>query len=408
MNANNGNVAMASAVSAVNGDPAVRREQAFAPQVILNDCTLREGEQASEVNFTLEARLRIAEALYEAGIAQVQAGYPGRSDTDFRTIIELRKRFPSWTIEAVTQVFQKDWREQLDRAVDSGADWIDLIYPVSDLRLAIVQKVSREQMLDRAVEAVAYACARAPRVRFAPTDTGRADLGFLETVYKAVVAAGAKRVTVADTVGALHPRATAFLVRRAIAVAGVPVQVHFHDDFGLALANTLAAAEAGASILDGTVIGVGERAGNAAIEELAASLAVLYGISTGAKLERMTGLAALVASVSRVAIPPHKAIVGSHAFAHKLDAHVMGVALGPAAYESVPPEAFGNRRHIGLGRLSGRNGVRARLGQMGLSIDDDALVDALVAEVRTTAEGQSEPVGDEQLLAMLERLRSAA
>jgi 2-isopropylmalate synthase len=122
----------------------------------------------------------------------------------------------------------------------------------------------------------------------------------------------------------------------------------------------------------------------------------------------MTGLAALVASVSRVAIPPHKAIVGSHAFAHKLDAHVMGVALGPAAYESVPPEAFGNRRHIGLGRLSGRNGVRARLGQMGLSIDDDALVDALVAEVRTTAEGQSEPVGDEQLLAMLERLRSAA
>ncbi len=399
---------MRPAVSAFNADPGVRGEQAFAPRVILNDCTLREGEQASEVNFTLDARLRIAEALYEAGIAQVQAGYPGRSATDFRTIVELRKRFPSWTVEAVTQVFQKDWREQIDRAVDSGADWIDLIYPASDLRLSIVQKVTRSEMIVRAVEAVAYACSRAPNVRFAPTDTGRADLGFLESVYKAVVAAGAKRVTVADTVGALHPRATAFLVRRAVAVAGVPVQVHFHDDFGLALANTIAAAEAGATILDGTVLGAGERAGNAPLEELAAALEVLYGVPTGAKLERMRALASLVASVSQVAIPPHKAIVGSHAFAHKLDAHVMGVALGPSAYESVPPETFGNSRHVGLGRLSGRNAVSARLRQLGLNVDDDALVEALAAEVRATAEGQSAPIGDEQLLAMLEKLKSAA
>ena len=398
---------MKSAGSAINADPAVRGGQSFAPRVVLNDCTLREGEQASEVNFDLDARLRIAEALHEAGIAQVQAGYPGRSETDFRTIVEIRKRFPSWTVEAVTQVFQKDWREQIDRAVDSGADWIDLIYPVSDLRLSIVQKVTRSQMLVRAVEAVDYACARAPNVRFAPTDTGRADLGFLDSVYKAVVAAGAKRVTVADTVGALHPAATAFLVRRAVAVAGVPVQVHFHDDFGLALANTVAAAEAGATILDGTVLGVGERAGNAPIEELAASLELLYGVPTGAKLERMSALAALVASVSRIEVPPHKAIVGSHAFAHKLDAHVMGVALGPAAYESVPPETFGNSRHIGLGRLSGRNAVSARLRQLGLTVADDAIVDLLAAEVRATAEGQSAPIGDAQLLAMLERLKSA-
>ena len=399
---------MQAAVSSINAEPAVRSGQSFAPQVVLNDCTLREGEQASEVNFGLEARLKIAEALHDAGISQVQAGYPGRSETDFKTIVELRRRFPSWTVEAVTQVFQKDWREQIDRAVDSGADWIDLIYPVSDVRLSVVQKVTRSQMLVRAVEAVSYACGRAPNVRFAPTDTGRADLGFLDSVYRSVVAAGAKRVTVADTVGALHPRATAFLVRRAVEVAGVPVQVHFHDDFGLALANTIAAAEAGATILDGTVLGVGERAGNAPLEELAASLEILYGVSTGAKLERMSALASLVASVSRVAIPPHKAIVGSHAFAHKLDAHVMGVSMGASAYESVAPETFGNRRHIGLGRLSGGSAVRARLRQLGVNVEDDALIDALAADVRSTAEGQSEPIGDEQLLAMLERLTSAA
>ena len=118
--------------------------------------------------------------------------------------------------------------------------------------------------------------------------------------------------------------------------------------------------------------------------------------------------ASLVASVSRIDVPPHKAIVGSHAFAHKLDAHVMGVSLGPSAYESVPPETFGNSRHIGLGRLSGHSAVGARLRQLGLNVDDDALVDALAAEVRATAERQSAPIGDDQLLAMLERLKSAA
>jgi 2-isopropylmalate synthase len=399
---------MTATVSGFNGDPAVRAGQSFVPEVVLNDCTLREGEQASEVNFGLDERLKIAEALYLAGVRQVQAGYPGRSAIDFKTIGEIKRRFNDWTVEAVAQVFQKDWREQIDKAVESGADWIDLIYPVSDLRLSIVQKVSREEMLERAVEAVAYASARARRVRFAPTDTGRTDIEFLERVYKAVVAAGAKRVTVADTVGTLHPRAVEFLVRRAVAAAGVPVQVHFHDDFGLALANTLAAAEAGATILDSTVIGIGERAGNTPLEELAAALGTLYGVETGVRVERLTELARLVASMSNIAIPEHKAIVGSHAYAHKLDAHVMGVALNPVVYETAAPETFGNRRHIELGRYSGPHGVRARLVQIGVSVADDAVIDALVLEVRKAAEEQRNSVTDRQLLEMLDRLRPVA
>ena len=396
------------AIGSLDADPEVVLGLALAPRIVLNDCTLREGEQASEVNFSLDARLAIAEALHDAGVPQVQAGYPGRSSIDFDTVVAIKRRFPDWTVEAVTQVFQKDWREQIDRAVDSGADWIDLIYPVSDLRLSIVQKATRAQMLDRAVEATAYAASRAPRIRFAPTDTGRADIGFLESVYRGVVAAGASRVTVADTVGALHPRAAAFLVRRAVAVAGVPVQVHFHDDFGLAVANTIAAAEAGASIVDGTILGAGERAGNAPLEELAAALSILYGVDTGLRLDRLTSVARLVASLSKTTIPPHKAIVGARAFAHKLDAHVMGVTMGPAAYESVPPETFGNDRHIGLGRLSGAAGVRGRLAQLGITVDDAAVVDALVAEVRALAAEQGAAIDDAQLVAMLDRLRNAA
>ena len=304
-------------------------------------------------------------------------------------------------------MFQKDWREQIDRAVDSGADWIDLIYPVSDLRLSIVQKVTRSQMLVRAVEAVDYACARAPNVRFAPTDTGRADLGFLDSVYKAVVAAGAKRVTVADTVGALHPAATAFLVRRAVAVAGVPVQVHFHDDFGLALANTVAAAEAGATILDGTVLGVGERAGNAPIEELAASLEALYGVPTGAKLERMSALAGArrlgVADRGpaaqgdrrqpRVRAQARRARDGRRARAGRLRVGAARDVRQQPAHRARPPERPQRRERasspVGPDRRRRRGGRRAR------------------RQVRTTAEGQSAPIGDAQLLAMLERVKSA-
>jgi len=390
-----------------NSDPQVRSEQVFAPNLILNDCTLREGEQASEVNLSFDDRLRIAEALYTAGIPQIQAGYPGRSAIDFKTIGEIKRRFPLCIVEAVAQAFQKDWKEQIDIAIDSGADWVDLMYPISDARLKLVQRVTREQMLERSVEAVSYACRRMGNVRFAPTDTGRTDLDFLDTVYREVVRAGAKRVTVADTVGGLHPRAVALIVRRAVAAGGVPVQAHFHDDFGLALANSLAAAEAGATILDGTVTGIGERAGNTPIEELASALTLLYGIETGVRLDALAGVAKLVGELSNVAIPEHKAIVGSHAFSHKLEAHIMGVEINPSVYEPVPPETFGNSRHIELGRSSGPHGVRGRLRQVGITIEDAQVIDALVAEVRRTAENQRHSVTDRQLIDLLERTQSA-
>lgn len=135
---------------------------------------------------------------------------------------------------------------------------------------------------------------------------------------------------------------------------------------------------------------------------------MLHGVDTGVRLDRLCALAGLVASVARFPIPPHKAVVGTRAFAHKLDAHVLGVTMGPAAYEAVPPETFGNDRHIGLGRLTGAAGVRARLAQLGLAVDDAAIVDALVGEVRALAAEQGAPIGDAQLVAMLERLRSAA
>lgn len=391
---------------AVNNDASLKASQTFARGIVINDCTLREGEQASEVNLTLDDRLRIADALVEAGVSQIQAGYPGRSEIDFKTISEIKRRHPQCVVEAVAQAFQKDWKEQIDRACACGADWVDLMYPISDERLKYVQKVSREEMLERSAEAVAYGCKRMGNIRFAPTDTGRTDVDFLDRVYRAVIGAGAKRITVADTVGGLGPAAVSLIVKRAVA-AGVPVQAHFHDDFGLALANSLAAAEAGATILDGTVIGIGERSGNTPLEELAAALKLLYGIDTGVRLEKLTGLAKLVAELSNVAIPEHKAIVGSHAFSHKLEAHVMGVEMNPTVYEAVPPQTFGNVRHIDLGRYSGPHGVKGRLKQIGINIDNVALIDALVGEVRRAAESQRESITDRQVLDMLERVRAA-
>lgn len=335
--------------------------------VVINDCTLREGEQAAGVDLSLEAKLRVARLLAEAGVRQFEVGYPGRSRIDYDFARAVRAEGLGMTTEALVQIFFDDWREQIERALEVGVDWIVLMHPASDLRLRHVHRVSREDVLARAVEAVRFArAAGKARVRFSPTDTTRADLGFLRDLYRAAVEAGAERVTVADTAGASTPEAFAALVAYAREWSGVPVHVHAHNDFGLALANTLAGIAAGAASADATLGGLGERTGNCALEQLAAALELLYGVPTGIRLERLTDLVRAVFEESGARLPASAPLVGRDAFAHKLDAHVLGVAANPAVYESVPAEAVGNARRVPLGKYAGRAAIAYRLARLGL------------------------------------------
>jgi 2-isopropylmalate synthase len=384
--------------SPYNFADAVRQAMRLPSRLTICDCTLREGEQAADVSLGLEDKLRIARRLADIGIHQLQAGYPGRSDVDKKTIRAIKDEKIPIAVEGVVQVFQDDWREQIDRGLESGVDVLGMIYPSSGLRLQHVQRVTPEQMLDRSVEAVEYAAsqARGAVIKFAPTDTLRADFELLRRLYPAVEKAGAGRVSVADTVGGAHPQAVRHLVAEVTGMVSVPVQIHCHDDFGLATACALAGVEGGASIVDATVNGLGERAGNASLEEVVSALTILYGYDLGVALEELRPLALEVAELTGVPIPPYKSLVGEQAFAHKLDAHVVGVLIHPFVYEAIRPERVGNSRRLPLGKHSGPAAIRAWLRAKGIEADDGQ-VGQLVERVEALAVEQKKALSEGQL-----------
>jgi 2-isopropylmalate synthase len=351
----------------------VRQSMKLPAKVLINDVTLREGEQAADVDFSMENKIEIVKKLAELGVQQVQCGYPGRSKIDWETIKTIKAEKIPIQIEAIAQVFQKDWKEQIDICISCQPDSLDLMYPSSPLRLKYVQKASEEEMLKISVEAVKYAVNRGVLIRFAPTDSARTRLPFLLEVYERVIEAGAERITLTDTVGNLTPTSTRYLVGEITKRFSVPLQIHCHNDYGLAMANTLAAFEAGASILDASINGYGERAGNTALDELVVALRVFYGIDLGIRLNLLTSLSQYLENLSGVPLPPMKPIVGKYAFAHKLDAHVMGVLQNPAVYETMAPETVGNVRKIPLGKYSGSFAIRKNAERLGVSLPDDKL-----------------------------------
>ncbi|OGB92586.1 MAG: hypothetical protein A3G35_19350 [candidate division NC10 bacterium RIFCSPLOWO2_12_FULL_66_18] len=387
-------------MSPYNRVPEVREACVPRSNVTVCDTTMREGEQAADVNLRLETRLEMARRLSDLGICQIQVGYPGRSLLDGETICRIKAAKLPVLVEALAQVFQADWKHQIDAAIESGADSIDLLYPSSDLRLKWVQKVTREEMLARSVEAIRYAAGRGPIVRFAPVDTTRTDLEFLRTVYTAALEAGAERLSVADTAGGTLPGAMRYLVSEVRKLTDVPIHVHCHDDFGLALANTLAAFEAGADILDATINGLGERAGNASLDELVVALQVLYEVPLGVKTERLAELSRWMAEVTGVPVPASKPLVGRLAFSHKLDAHVWGALEHPPVYETIPPELVGNRQYIPIGKYSGPVALKAKLEQLGILLpadreQRDRILTRIAGEVERVAVASRLAVSDE-------------
>lgn len=385
-------------LSGFNQDPAVLAGLRLRPDLIINDCTLREGEQASEVNFGTDGKVELARRLASAGIRLIQGGYPGRSELDMEAIRRIKSEGLPLMVEAIAQAFTPDWKAQVDACIASGADVVDLMYPSSDVRLKYVQKVTRAEMLERVREAVRYARGRGALVRFTPTDSTRTELGFLKEAYGAALEAGADRISIADTAGAVSPAGLRYLVSKIVDFVGphVLVQVHTHNDAGQGLANALAAVEAGAAIVDGCLYGLGERAGNTATEELAATLTFFYGLDLGIDLAKLAEAARYVESLSGVAIHPAKPILGRDAFAHKLEAHVMGVMANPVVYEPFPPEAVGNQRHFPLGKYAGPQALKARLAQLGLSVGEEKL-EALRARVEALAVARKRQVTDAEL-----------
>lgn len=383
-------------VSPLNALPEVRRGATFPPSVTLHDVTLREGEQASAVSFGVEDKVAIARLLDEAGIPQIEIGYGAK---DRAAIAAMKSAGVRAKLSVLIVGFRDDWQQSIDTALDAGADIVLVLFRASDRQLAMLG-IDRRRALRELARAVEYAARRgAGQVGFNTSFTTMADPAFLAEMYRAAGEAGAQRFGIADSTGAASPETVAFLVQLVRSVATGPVSVHMHNDFGLAVANSLAGIRHGASIADTTVLGLGERAGNAPTEELAVALEGLYGVETGIRLDRLKALAELVSRTAGVAIPLSKPVVGEDVFAQKLEIHVEVTARDPTLHEPFAPELVGHRRVLKLGSGSGPVAIRTKLSELGMAVPD-SIVSELVAWVNHQALATKRAVRDEELLEM--------
>jgi isopropylmalate/homocitrate/citramalate synthase len=354
--------------------------KALEPQprvtVGLYDTTLRDGEQTVGVVLDPEQKLQIASALSAAGIDRIEAGFPRVSEDDSRAIALILEA----ELEAEIWGFSRAVQADVEALVELGLTASVIESPISDGKLAALG-VSREKMLDRIRTAVAFATEHGIRVAFFGVDSTRAELEFVRRAYEAAVEAGAQEVVVVDTLGIATPEAAAFLVNDVVERLDyeVPVHWHGHDDFGLATAAAVAAVQAGATWVQGTVNGMGERAGNADLVEVALALEALYGIPTRLRLEQVRELSRLVQELAGTPLQPWKAITGDNLFTRESGA-VAAQFHDPPAIEPYASDLVGAERGIVLGKKSGIDSIRIKVGELGLELPEDrypALLEAV-------------------------------
>jgi isopropylmalate/homocitrate/citramalate synthase len=341
----------------------------------LYDTTLRDGEQTVGVVLSPADKLEIARALDAAGVDRIEAGFPRVSEDDaeaIRLIADAGLRAEVWG-------FSRAVPADVEALVELGVRAAVIESPISDLKLEALG-VPREQMLERIAKAVSFAAEHGITVAFFGVDSTRADLDFYRRAYSTAVEAGASEVVAVDTIGVATPEAAAFLVGQTVEWLDVPVHWHGHNDFGLATAAAVAAVQAGATWIHGTVNGMGERAGNANLLEVALALEALYGMSTRLDLTQARALATLVQERSGYALEPWKPLTGENLFTRESGA-VASQFHDPPAIEPYSSELVGAERALVLGKKSGLDSIRLKAEELGLEVPEEARA-ALLAEVK--------------------------
>lgn len=349
-----------SPFNAAEGVIDARREIRFA------DCTLRDGEQQAGIVFDTKAKIRIGHLLDELGIYEIEAGTVASSEEDRRSI----KLLAEAGLKAKISVLCRGVNADLEEAARLGAWGVRLSFPISKIeRKHKLKDIGDEPYIERALELTALARKLGVEIIFSPYDTTRAELPFLRRLVATLSEAKAvDRLRIVDTTGCALPTAITRVVREiADAAPGLPLEIHCHNDFGLACANTLAGIEAGADYVSSTFNGLGERCGNASTEEVAMALEALYGWRTGLELSRFTDVAREISALSGIPIPVNKAVVGENAFRHEAGMVVAGVLKDPFTAEAYEPEIVGQRRQILLGKKSGLVSIAYTLERLGLS-----------------------------------------
>ena len=354
-----------------------RRQDMMNKSLTINDTTLRDGEQTAGVAFNLEEKIAIAQALAAAGLPEMEIGIPAMGPEEREGIAAIA----GLGLPARLMVWGRMREEDLRACCGCGADLINLSIPVSDIQLRHKLGRDRQWVLETVAYYVARACDMDMDVCVGGEDASRADIDFLLRVAEVAQRAGARRFRFADTLGLLDPFTTLHRIQRLTGSLGLEIEMHAHDDLGLATANTLAAALAGASHLNTTVNGLGERAGNAPLEETVMALHHLYGLETGIDTRSFPMISRLVAQTSGRPVAPNKSIVGEAVFTHEAGIHVDGLLKNALNYQGFDPREVGREHRIVLGKHSGSQAIRKRYADLGIHLSENEVA-AILPRIR--------------------------
>jgi isopropylmalate/homocitrate/citramalate synthase len=379
-------------------------------EVILCDVTMRDGEQTPGVAFSLEEKKELAQRLDQVGVPQIQVGLPGRSKSAKLEAEGIGKMNLAAKKELMTRGTYDGWRDDVLAAIDCGADIIHSYFPMSPYLRSMNTPLSNQQIIQRACEVIAFMKKKGARIiNISLLDATRTEEKFLLQTVNRVVEMGIHRIRLADTVGTSSPEGIYYLiqkVRESLSPLKNPpiIGLHCHNDFGLALANVFAGVKAGATLIDVSVNGLGERSGNPSLAEVALGLEVLHKVKTRIQLKHLFNLSKYVEEISGIPIPRNKPFVGEYAFADESDAHVAAQLQHPFAFQGIQPELLGNRRKLVIGKNSGENILRFKFKELNLKVDVEKY-DLVLERIRELSEKQRGTVmTDDDLRKIVESL----
>lgn len=323
------------------------------PKVEIVDTTLRDGEQAPGVAFPLDQKVAIARLLDQAGVYEIEAGTPAINGEETEAIAAILGE----NLNALVSVWTRAVEADINQVSQLGVRYVFVSVPVSDLQIESKLRKNRAQVLDFYPKLITSAVQAGLDVRCGFEDASRADRIFLRQISEKCIESGASRVRLADTVGILRPKAASELVQ-SLSNLQIPLEIHTHNDFGLAVVNSLEAAVAGARFIDTTVNGIGERAGNAGFEQVVMAAKHLYGLETGINTGTLKELSSVVSEFSGIPISPLAPVVGANAFRHESGIHIDGILKNQKNYEPYSPEEIGSRHEFHIGKHTGKGAER--------------------------------------------------